>query len=337
MKCKLGRKLLSFLLALALVLGLLPGMSMKAYAAGEDITSNITIMVSDSCQDMDRTVDNYTKDEYTVKEGVVVTFQCSKWWSDTATIYLNGTAVATWAGSDYRSTYVWTAKKNAKLNWAGYGQGSANIYLTETSHDHSFTYTGSGDTITATCNAEGCDLTDNKTTLTITAPTLTTYGLNGQVISETDGRGVTTTYTYDALGRVTQRKREGAADKWGNKETSTTTCTYGTSGNSKGRVTEKSLGYNKVTYEYDEYGRVTAEIRPNTYCHCGQRHELRRSYEYNSLGQVTSVTYPALHSQNGLTVEYRYDKYGYKKSESYNYKTLSMTSTFHIRLEVHCT
>ena len=157
--------------------------------------------------------------------------------------------------------------------------------------------------------------------------TLTTYGMNGQVISETDGRGVTTTYTYDALGRVTQRKREGAADKWGNKETSTTICTYGTSGNSKGRVTEKSLGYNKVTYEYDEYGRVTAEIRPNTYCHCGQRHELRRSYEYNSLGQVTSVTYPALHSQNGLTVEYGYDKYGYKKSESYNYKTLSMTST----------
>ena len=157
--------------------------------------------------------------------------------------------------------------------------------------------------------------------------TLTTYGMNGQVISETDGRGVTTTYTYDALGRVTQRKREGAADKWGNKETSTTTCTYGTSGNSKGRVTEKSLGYNKVTYEYDEYGRVTAEIRPNTFCHCGQRHELRRSYEYNSLGQVTSVTYPALHSQNGLTVEYGYDKYGYKKSESYNYKTLSMTST----------
>ena len=157
--------------------------------------------------------------------------------------------------------------------------------------------------------------------------TLTTYGLNGQVISETDGRGVTTTYTYDALGRVTQRKREGAADKWGNKETSTTTCTYGTSGNSKGRVTEKGCDGRITRYEYDQYGRVTAEIRPNTYCHCGQRHELRRSYRYNSLGQVTSVTYPALHSQNGLTVEYRYDKYGYKKSESYNSQTLSMTST----------
>ena len=157
--------------------------------------------------------------------------------------------------------------------------------------------------------------------------TLTTYGLNGQVISETDGRGVTTTYTYDALGRVTQRKREGAADKWGNKETSTTTCTYGTSGNSKGRVTEKDYSGRIIRYEYDQYGRVTAEIRPNTYCHCGQRHELRRSYRYNSLGQVTSVTYPALHSQNGLTVEYRYDKYGYKKSESYNSQTLSMTST----------
>ena len=156
--------------------------------------------------------------------------------------------------------------------------------------------------------------------------TLTTYGLNGQVISETDGRGVTTTYTYDALGRVTQRKREGAADKWGNKETSTTICTYGTSGNSKGRVTEKSLGYNKVTYEYDEYGRVTAETRPNTFCHCGARHDLRREYTYNGNGQLETVTYPMFHSSGGLRIEYKYDKYGYKDIEKYNGVTLSSSS-----------
>lgn len=53
--------------------------------------------------------------------------------------------------------------------------------------------------------------------------TLTTYGLNGQVISETDGRGVTTTYTYDALGRVTQRKREGYVSGNRFKETENTT------------------------------------------------------------------------------------------------------------------
>ena len=37
-------------------------------------------------------------------------------------------------------------------------------------HTHDFQYSASGDTITATCQNEGCDLTDNKVTLTIKAP-----------------------------------------------------------------------------------------------------------------------------------------------------------------------
>ena len=50
-------------------------------------------------------------------------------------------------------------------------------------HIHSFTYTADGATVTATCGAEGCDLTSNPT-LTIVAPTLTTYGQTGEGISE---------------------------------------------------------------------------------------------------------------------------------------------------------
>ncbi|SFD31491.1 hypothetical protein SAMN02910406_03644, partial [Ruminococcus albus] len=42
-------------------------------------------------------------------------------------------------------------------------------------HTHNFTYTASDAVITATCDAGNCDLTENKVTLTITAPTLTTY------------------------------------------------------------------------------------------------------------------------------------------------------------------
>ena len=128
-----GMKILAMLLTLAMVVGLFPGMNMTAYAAGEDITSNITIRVSSSCKSDDYTVSSYDKGEYTVKEGVVVTFRCGKWFTDAVTIYLNGTAVATWPGYDYNSKYVWTAKKDAKINWAGYSQSSANIYLTETS------------------------------------------------------------------------------------------------------------------------------------------------------------------------------------------------------------
>ena len=156
----------------------------------------------------------------------------------------------------------------------------------------------------------------------------TTYGRNGQVSSETDGRGVTTTYTYDALGRVTQRKREGYVSGNRFKETENTTYTYGTDGNSKGRIVEKKKnGWSCIRYEYDKYGRITAEVRPNTFCHCGNRHDLRKSYTYNSLGQVSSVIYPTIHYYGGLEVKYNYDNYGYKRSESYNNQILSITSS----------
>ncbi len=47
-------------------------------------------------------------------------------------------------------------------------------------HTHSFTYSASGAVITATCDTDGCGLTDEKATLTLTAPTLTTYDETGK-------------------------------------------------------------------------------------------------------------------------------------------------------------
>ncbi len=43
MKQKIGRRLLSVLLTLALVVGFMPGMGMTAYAADADTTYTITI------------------------------------------------------------------------------------------------------------------------------------------------------------------------------------------------------------------------------------------------------------------------------------------------------
>ena len=47
MKQKTGRKLLSFLLTLAMVLGLLPGMGLTALAADE-VSENISLVASNS-------------------------------------------------------------------------------------------------------------------------------------------------------------------------------------------------------------------------------------------------------------------------------------------------
>lgn len=62
---------------------------------------------------------------------------------------------------------------------------AVTVYYTAAApaHTHAFTYSADGATIMAECGAEGCDLTSNPT-LTITAPTLTTYGQTGDGISE---------------------------------------------------------------------------------------------------------------------------------------------------------
>ena len=58
-------------------------------------------------------------------------------------------------------------------------------------HTHDFTYSADGDTITATCGAEGCTLNDGQdnhtATLTIAAPTLTTYGGTGDAAATLTG------------------------------------------------------------------------------------------------------------------------------------------------------
>ncbi len=55
----------------------------------------------------------------------------------------------------------------------------------ELAHTHDFNYSSTDKTITATCGNTGCDLTDSKVTLTITSPTLTTYGQTGKSAAAT--------------------------------------------------------------------------------------------------------------------------------------------------------
>ena len=58
MKQKTGRKLLSFLLTLAMVVGLMPGMSLTAYAASTTVTWNAS--------DITDARDSFTKDGITI-------------------------------------------------------------------------------------------------------------------------------------------------------------------------------------------------------------------------------------------------------------------------------
>ena len=65
---------------------------------------------------------------------------------------------------------------------------SAVANISTASHAHSFTYSADGATITATCNGAGaCNLTENKATLTIVAPTRTVYNGTGSANATISG------------------------------------------------------------------------------------------------------------------------------------------------------
>ena len=155
--------------------------------------------------------------------------------------------------------------------------------------------------------------------------TVTTYDKAGHVLTETDGRGVKTTNTYDALGRLTLSRREGTAEQLG--ETDARGIVYGTSGSSKGRIVKKVGDCGTITYEYDDLGRVVSESRGEIRNHDNTADQLRKTYTYDSKGQLASVTYPASHSAEGLTVYYEYDSHGFWTKTMYQNRRLSWLKT----------
>ena len=125
-----------------------------------------------------------------------------------------------------------------------------------------------------------------------TGTTTYTYDAAGRVIKQVNGRGKETTkdYTTDKLGRLTKSVTDGV----------TTTYTYGTSGNSLLRLTKEQMGNNYVSYAYDSKGRISTETR--TIDGYGS---VAFGYAYNTQGQLEGVTYP-----DNLVVSRNYDSYG---------------------------
>ena len=118
---------------------------------------------------------------------------------------------------------------------------------------------------------------------------LTTYEYDAlhRVISQTDARGIVTTFSYDGAGRITQKTVGGT----------TTTYSYGSSGNDAGRLIREQTEDRTVSYTYNDKGQLSQK----TYSMTGEQ-PLTFSYTYNSNGTLLKETYP-----QGIAVTYVYE------------------------------
>lgn len=159
--------------------------------------------------------------------------------------------------------------------------------------------TTSGATVTMTYDAAG----NQKTLSDPDAGTSTyTYAADGTLLTQTDGRGVKTTNSYDNLGRL-------ASAQIGQQSI---VYTYGTIGNENLRLVKLASGNNSVEYTHDQYGRVITEKR-NVY----GKGSYSFSYTYNGNNQLAKTTYPG-----GLEVDYQYDNYGFKSQTAIGNKVI---------------
>ena len=123
----------------------------------------------------------------------------------------------------------------------------------------------------------------------------------GEVVSETNANGQHITVAYDRVGRVTQRSFPNPAGG-----TETQSWHYATSGHAAGRLVSErdpAIDFTR-SLAYNAYGlptRVTQSL--------GGR-SLQLDFGFDSLGRMSSVTYPVNVGGHKLKVNYTYDGNG---------------------------
>ena len=182
---------------------------------------------------------------------------------------------------------------------------SSSVAYSYNSNGKPATATTGGTTVSMEYDAAGNQITLNDPDA---GSTEYEYDALGRIILQTDARGMETQNIYDNIGRIVSITIDGA----------TTTYTYGTSGNQKMRIVSEESDDATIAYGYDQYGRVTSETRTLT----GES-PLAFTYAYNSLDQLSSVTYP-----NSLTVSYQYDGNGYRNKVMSGNTTLWQISSY---------
>ena len=188
MLMKMKKRLLSILLSLVMVLGLVPGMSLTAYAAhthsftynasgatitatcqnvGCDLTENkVTLTIGDPANIY--WDDKSSSHEFTLVGLEAFNSATGKSISANDIVYYKGdNQTPQIRNNDVRGTTY-----KARLTVEGARAEHSFLFTAKPSHTHQFSYTANGATITATCisTTGTCDLTNKQATLTLNAP-----------------------------------------------------------------------------------------------------------------------------------------------------------------------
>jgi len=134
--------------------------------------------------------------------------------------------------------------------------------------------------------------TQYSTTFSYTSGGSSCSGNPFAACQRTDGRGITTTYTYDALNRLAKiTYSDSTPTVTYCYDGSNSTCISGgfSSANGKGRRTAIADGSGNCGWSYDSMGHIVTEKRTIA----GITKTM--SYSYNEDGSVASVTYPSGH------------------------------------------
>ncbi|ALN56523.1 Rhs family protein [Lysobacter enzymogenes] len=126
-----------------------------------------------------------------------------------------------------------------------------------------------------------------------------TYDSAGNRKTATDARGITQTYSYDALNRVTGvGYPTSSLDVAYTYDSVPAVCAVGETF-TKGRLTLMTDGSGSTQYCYDRFGNTTRKVQTTN----GKVFTVR--YGYTLAGQLSSLTYP-----DGALVSYRRDPQG---------------------------
>jgi len=179
-----------------------------------------------------------------------------------------------------------------------------NILSSTTSTDQatsvSYNYHSSGQPKKITADGTIFEMTyyDTGSQKTLKDPnagtTTWTYDAAGRIKTQTDARGYITTIHRDRL------ERDSLIVMQENSTFTNTSYTYGTSGNNKHRLINVATGGYSIAYDYDSFGRPVTETRS-----IPSENPLIFSYSYNNNGKLETTSYPG-----GLQVTTQYDNYG---------------------------